>query len=127
MANDHQIHVFSLDLSPKLQTHKFIFTWMAIRHLKLNMSQIELEISTPMLLENGNDNASLPGNWAVNSGIILDLSLLHSTLNLLINSIAYYLISKIHPHLTTACHLHCCHLSPSTNICCLDYCSTCLS
>ena len=59
LANHHQIYVSSLDLSHKLQTQKFVSTWMATRHPKLNMSKTELSISPSMLLENGNDSASL--------------------------------------------------------------------
>lgn len=75
MSNDHHIYVSSLDLSPELQTHEFISTWLAIRYLKLNMSKTELRVFPPVLFENGNDNASLPVNWALTSEIILGLSL----------------------------------------------------
>lgn len=115
MSNDHHIYVSSLDLSPELQTHEFISTWLAIRYLKLNMSKTELRVFPPVLFENGNDNASLPVNWALTSEIILGLSLSFTFYIWSVNK-SYSLISKTHPHLTTACRLHCCSLG--TSVCC---------
>lgn len=85
MANDHQIYISSLDFSPKSQTHKFISTWIAFGHLKINRSKTELRILRPMLHENGNDHTNQFSSEL--SGFILDLCLSHPMFNLLINPV----------------------------------------
>lgn len=107
MANDHQIYISSLDFSPKSQTHKFISTWIAFGHLKINRSKTELRILRPMLRENGNDHTNQFSSEL--SGFILDLCLSFTSHVQFANK-SCCIISKAHPHFTTACHFHSCSL-----------------
>lgn len=107
MANDHQIYISSLDFS---LIHRLINSYLPgwlLGISSLTYPKQNSEFCIPMLLENGNDNTNQSSSEL--SGFILDLCLYFTTYVRFANK-SYFIISKTHPHLTTACHLHFCSL-----------------